>query len=243
MNRLSEEIKEAQAIRYERVAFNQSSEVLDKQRLVSCSSRFCSDAHRKRGISLSSRLLVCIESTSTSDLQGFTAAPLLLISLYSVLFFFIPFIILALLSRSLPVVSQIRGHIAGPPPLSPLRYVPSFLSREEVSIFFPRRLASNCTYTWYRVLPTRNAKHVQTLEGTRQEAIEDHNFMQKSTSSGILNPFSESNEGKRVPGGGAGATPVTAARTEDGNKKLSDPKTRTKKECACRESLGTTGIK
>ena len=31
-------------------------------------------------------------------------------------------IILALLSHSLPAVPQIRGHIAGPPPPSPLRY-------------------------------------------------------------------------------------------------------------------------
>ena len=51
-----------------------------------------------------------------------------------------------LLSRSLPVVTQIRGRIVGAPPPSPLRYVPSFLSREEFNIFFPRRLASNCTY-------------------------------------------------------------------------------------------------
>ena len=56
----------------------------------------------------------------------------------------IPFIILALLSRSLPVVTQIRGRIVGPPPPSPLRFVPSFLSREEFSIFFPLRLALNC---------------------------------------------------------------------------------------------------
>ena len=61
-------------------------------------------------------------------------------------FFFIPFVVLALLSRSLTVIIPIRGHIAGPPPASPLRYVPSFLSREEISIFFPRRLASNCAY-------------------------------------------------------------------------------------------------
>ena len=45
-------------------------------------------------------------------------------------FFSVPFIILTLLSRSLPVVTQIRGHIAGPPPSSPLRYMPSFSSRE-----------------------------------------------------------------------------------------------------------------
>ena len=41
-----------------------------------------------------------------------------------------PFIILALLSPSLPVVTQTRGDIAGPPLPSPLRYVPSFSSRE-----------------------------------------------------------------------------------------------------------------
>ena len=63
--------------------------------------------------------------------------------------FFITSIILALLSRSLPVVTQIRGDIAGPPPPSPLRYVPSFLSREELSIFFPRRLASNSTMLFF----------------------------------------------------------------------------------------------
>ena len=60
-------------------------------------------------------------------------------------FFFIPFIILALrFSCSLAVVTQIRGRIAGPPPPSPLRYVPSFLSREQCSTFLPRQLASNC---------------------------------------------------------------------------------------------------
>ena len=45
-------------------------------------------------------------------------------------FFFIPFrIILALLlfSRSLPVVAQIRGHVAGPPLPSSLRYNNAFL--------------------------------------------------------------------------------------------------------------------
>ena len=75
-------------------------------------------------------------------------------------FFFIPFIVLALLSRSLPqhstaqystvqystvqystvqystVVTQIQGDIAGPLPPSPIRYdLSSFSSREEVSIF------------------------------------------------------------------------------------------------------------
>ena len=49
-------------------------------------------------------------------------------------FFFILFIFLALLSRSLPVVTQIRGHIAGPRLPSPLRYVRSFY-RENNSAF------------------------------------------------------------------------------------------------------------
>ena len=49
------------------------------------------------------------------------------------------------LSRSLQVVTQIRGHIAGPLPPSPqkVQYVPSVLSLEDFSIFFPRRLVSN----------------------------------------------------------------------------------------------------
>ena len=60
----------------------------------------------------------------------------------------IPFSILALLSRSLLVVTQIRGHLASPPPPSPLRCAPSCLSWEYFSIFFPRRLASNCVVRW-----------------------------------------------------------------------------------------------
>ena len=71
-------------------------------------------------------------------------------------FFFIPFIFLALLSRSLPpslpVATQIPGHTAGPPPPSPSppRYVPlfsSFFIAKILQCFLPsRRLASNCTY-------------------------------------------------------------------------------------------------
>ena len=38
------------------------------------------------------------------------------------------------------------GSHSGPSSPSPLRYVSSFLSREEFSIFFPRRLASNCAF-------------------------------------------------------------------------------------------------
>ena len=71
-------------------------------------------------------------------------------------FFPIPLIILAPLSRSLPVVTQIRGHIAGPPPPSPLRHVPSFLSREEFSIFFPRVDSR-------RIVPTYAARRSQQL--------------------------------------------------------------------------------
>ena len=63
----------------------------------------------------------------------------------NIIIFFIACIILELLSRYFPVVTQIRGHIAGPPPPFSLRHVLSFSSRE-VSIFFPRRLVSNCTY-------------------------------------------------------------------------------------------------
>ena len=47
-----------------------------------------------------------------------------------------------------PSSNRVRGRTAGPLPSQP-RYVPSFflfLSREELSIFFPRRLASNCAY-------------------------------------------------------------------------------------------------
>ena len=46
------------------------------------------------------------------------------------------------LAGSPSLVTQIRGHIAGPPPPSPLRYVPSSLSREDFIFSFPRRLAS-----------------------------------------------------------------------------------------------------
>ena len=58
----------------------------------------------------------------------------------------------------LPVVKQIQGHIAGARPPSSLRYVPSFLSQEEFSIFFPRRLAANvCLPTLLGVLSAVDA--------------------------------------------------------------------------------------
>ena len=70
------------------------------------------------------------------------------------IFFFIPFIILALLSRSLPVVAPIRGHIVGPPLPSPPRYNNAFIFiARRIQYFLPsstrvdsRRLASNCAY-------------------------------------------------------------------------------------------------
>ena len=44
------------------------------------------------------------------------------------------------------VVTQIWGNMAGAPPSSLLRFVPRFLSRADISPFFPRRLAPNCAY-------------------------------------------------------------------------------------------------
>ena len=76
--------------------------------------------------------------------------------LCNIIFFLIPlFIILAPLSRSLPVVTQIRGHIAGPPPPFPLWHVPSFLSREEVSI--------SLLVDSRRIVPTHAARRSQQL--------------------------------------------------------------------------------
>ena len=50
-------------------------------------------------------------------------------------------------SLSLLVVNQTRGHIAGSyPPLPTTVHALHFLSREDFSSFFPRRLASNCAY-------------------------------------------------------------------------------------------------
>ena len=71
--------------------------------------------------------------------------------------FFIPFIILALRYSCAPSKhkTQIRRHIADPPPPAPLRLVPSLLSREEMRVFFPPRVdlclySSNIhIYIWY----------------------------------------------------------------------------------------------
>ena len=46
---------------------------------------------------------------------------------------------------SLLVMIQLRGHIAGPSHPISLRFVPCILSRED-SLFFHRRLVSNCAY-------------------------------------------------------------------------------------------------
>ena len=104
--------------------------------------------HRYTTINSSQLYTVCIGGGNIGAHGLYTPLRMRTVYLYT-LFFSIPFIILAfLLSPSLAVVvvAQIRGHIAGPPPPSPLRYVPLFLSREEFSNLFPRRLASNCAY-------------------------------------------------------------------------------------------------
>ena len=65
-------------------------------------------------------------------------------------FLFTPFIGFATFysSFSLPRRSSDRGSPVskGSSSPSPLRYVPSFLSREGFSPFLPRQLASNCAY-------------------------------------------------------------------------------------------------
>ena len=61
-------------------------------------------------------------------------------------FFSMPFIFLALLSRSLPVVTQIRGRIAGAPPLlsTTVRALAGVFIAGRIQHFFsPRRLAPN----------------------------------------------------------------------------------------------------
>ena len=50
-------------------------------------------------------------------------------------FFLIPFMILAQLSRSLPVVTQIRGHTASPPPPSPATVRAFIFYRQKISAF------------------------------------------------------------------------------------------------------------
>ena len=51
--------------------------------------------------------------------------------------------------KTIAFVTQIPGHIAGTPSPRPpsLRCALPFISREEFTIFFPRRLASNGAYT------------------------------------------------------------------------------------------------
>ena len=63
-------------------------------------------------------------------------------------FFFHPIYHLrpSFLSPSYAVVTQIRSHIAGSSPLPTTVRALHFFSREDFSCFFPRRLASNCSY-------------------------------------------------------------------------------------------------
>ena len=78
-------------------------------------------------------------------------------------------------SLSLLVVTQIRGHIAGSSsPLPATVRALHFLSREDFSSFFPRRLAPNCAYPrlyllkvtafecWRNYRETRSADNVRT---------------------------------------------------------------------------------
>ena len=73
-------------------------------------------------------------------------------------------------SLSFPLVTQIRGHIAGSSPPFPLRYVPSFLSREDFSLFFPRRLASNCvSMEGYNSMEKIISFHQETLKKKKKK--------------------------------------------------------------------------
>ena len=78
---------------------------------------------------------------------------------YTYVFVFIPFVILALSSPSLPVVTQIRGNIrsgSSPPLPTTVRLVPRVLSREE---FTPlSSLVDSC-----RIVPTHAARGFQQL--------------------------------------------------------------------------------
>ena len=69
------------------------------------------------------------------------------VHLYFFCFSLVPSTIFALLLLPCPslVATPMPSYKAGSSPPSPLRYAPSFVSREGYSIFFPRRLAS----LWY----------------------------------------------------------------------------------------------
>ena len=69
-------------------------------------------------------------------------------------FIFIPFIILALISLSIPVVTKIRGLIAGRPPPSPPCFASSFVIINGINLFLLRRLASNCAHQCCQALPS-----------------------------------------------------------------------------------------
>ena len=62
-----------------------------------------------------------------------------------------------ILSRSLPVVTQIRGHITGPPPPSPLRYARSLFIARITQHFLPsstrsRRIMCVCVFFFFLTL-------------------------------------------------------------------------------------------
>ena len=77
------------------------------------------------------------------------------------------------------VVTQIRGHImAGSPPLSPLRRLPfvgkAFLSRVDLSPFFPCRHASNCVYSRYALIPVNSFFILQVNSQSHHGGIRTH---------------------------------------------------------------------
>ena len=83
------------------------------------------------------------------------------------MFFCVPFIILALmLSPSLPVVTQIRGHIySGPCPPSPPHYDCTCLQfyRENISAYFS--LADSPRVVWSELTEYRITRKIGVLDG------------------------------------------------------------------------------
>ena len=83
-------------------------------------------------------------------------------------------------------LTQIRGHLAGFPPSPPhyiVRYAPSFVSRQDSSPYFPRRLASNCAATKMRLMTffyfgrsENTEKTLRLLTMRRRLTLRTHNF-------------------------------------------------------------------